>query len=185
MKAILEEREIFFKQNFFNEFYVLNESDFHWKYDPYTAALIFIRNHPEAIKKGKDDTENTPQNCAAPPEDAVAGYATTLKNNAETWWAEMQDAFKTTVPADKMPLLAKIKPVSAHNYGYSLREIVLYVPDLETQDFASRTLVPILKSFRFSRIEYEMPDDVKAQYKERLAAAREAHFKRNKGKTAA
>lgn len=182
---ILEEREIFFKKNFFDEFYVSNESTFHWKYDPYTAALIFIRRHPEAIKKGKETKENSPQDCAAPPEAVVADYNDTLRKNAEAWWAEMLEDLKQSIPADNMPLLAKITPQSANHYGYSLREITLYVPDLDTYNFSRDILEPVIKKHRFSRIEYKMPDDVAAAVKEQLKAAREKHLARKKGHQAA
>lgn len=182
--AILEEREIFFKKNDLKAFFMLNSTTYNWKYDPYSAALVYIKHHPDALKKGGEDTGDAPQNAAAPPKDLKAAekaYINIAQANAAKWWQELQETIRAAITPEQLPLLEKIKPVSGMPRGYSLKEMDLYVPDFETYQFATGEDSPVekaLKDFRVSSIRYRMPAEVEALVAQRRKEAMERFKKR-------
>lgn len=121
---MLEEREIFFKNNWLKEFYLLNNITYKWKYDPISAAYAFIRLHPEATKGEKK--ENFPPSSAAPPtgDTKIADAYTAMQAEGYRAACELWDAiFKEIRPKirdeDAAFILNTVRPDIAWRTGFT------------------------------------------------------------------
>lgn len=124
VKATLERERIFFKNNWFKEFYLLNNTTYKWKFDPISAALAFIRLHPEATKGEKK--ENFPPSSAAPPEGAADAAYSEMEAGAYRAACELWDAiYKEIRPKirdeDSKFLLTNLRPDIAWRQGYTVK----------------------------------------------------------------
>lgn len=124
VRELLERERIFFKQNWLKEFYLLNNVTYKWKYDPVSAALAFIRLHPEATKGEKK--ENFPPSSAAPPDDKVSLAYSEMEAEAYLVACELWDAiYKEIRPKirdeDAEFLSANIRPDIAWRQGYMVK----------------------------------------------------------------
>ncbi|MBO6058293.1 MAG: hypothetical protein J6T33_08205 [Bacteroidales bacterium] len=124
VQEILERERIFFKQNWLREFYLLNNVTYKWKYDPISAALAFIRLHPEATKGEKK--ENFPPSSAAPPEGAADAAYSEMEAGAYRAACELWDAiYKEIRPKirdeDSKFLSTNLRPDIAWRQGYTVK----------------------------------------------------------------
>ena len=124
VSEILERERIFFKKNWLKEFYLLNNVTYKWKFDPISAALAFIRLHPEATKGEKK--ENFPPSSAAPPEGAADAAYSEMEAGAYRAACELWDAiYKEIRPKirdeDSKFLLTNIRPDIAWRQGYTVK----------------------------------------------------------------
>ena len=124
VQEILERERIFFKQNWLKEFYLLNNVTYKWKFDPISAALAFIRLHPEATKG--ELKENFPPSSAAPPEGAAGAAYSEMQAGAYRAACELWDAiYKEIRPKirdeDSEFLLTNIRPDIAWRQGYTAK----------------------------------------------------------------
>lgn len=119
VKATLERERIFFKNNWLKEFYLLNNTTYKWKYDPISAALAFIRLHPEATKG--ETKESVPPNSAAPPmtdEAYAAMQADSYRAACELWDAIYKEIRPKISSDDLMYLSDHLRPDIAWRNGY-------------------------------------------------------------------
>jgi hypothetical protein len=124
VKSTLERERIFFKQNWLKEFYLLNNTTYKWKFDPVSAALAFIRLHPEATKGEKK--ENFPPSSAAPPKGAAGLAYSEMEAEAYRAACELWDAiYKEIRPKirdeDSKFLLTNLRPDIAWRQGFSIK----------------------------------------------------------------
>jgi hypothetical protein len=124
VSEILERERIFFKKNWLKEFYLLNNVTYKWKFDPISAALAFIRLHPEATKGEKK--ENFPPSSAAPPEGAADAAYSEMEAGAYRAACELWDAiYKEIRPKirdeDSKFLLTNIRPDIAWRQGFTVK----------------------------------------------------------------
>lgn len=124
VRSILERERIFFKNNWLKEFYLLNNTTYKWKFDPTSAALAFIRLHPEATKGEKK--ENFPPSSAAPPEGAAGLAYSQMQAEAYRAACELWDTiYKEIRPKirdeDSKFLLTNIRPDIAWRQGYAIK----------------------------------------------------------------
>lgn len=124
VRELLERERIFFKQNWLKEFYLLNNVTYKWKFDPVSAALAFIRLHPDATKGEKK--ENFPPSSAAPPEGAAGLAYSEMEAEAYRAACELWDAiYKEIRPKirdeDAEFLSANIRPDIAWRQGCAVK----------------------------------------------------------------
>ena len=124
VREILERERIFLKNNWLREFYLLNNVTYKWKYDPISAALAFIRLHPEATKG--ENKENFPPSSAAPPEGAAGAAYSEMEASAYRAACELWDAiYKEIRPKirdeDSKFLSTNIRPDIAWRQGYTTK----------------------------------------------------------------
>lgn len=124
VRSILERERIFFKNNWLKEFYLLNNTTYKWKYDPTSAALAFIRLHPEATKGEKK--ENFPPSSAAPPEGAAGAAYSEMQAGAyraacELWNAIYKEIRPKIRDEDSKFLLTNLRPDIAWRQGYTVK----------------------------------------------------------------
>ncbi len=127
VEAILREREIFFKPSEFKKFYLLNEAQYHWKYDPYVAALTYIERHPNSTKKAAKGGESTPQ-YDAPPNlaGARAEIDADLRTKAEALWLNtLRGELYKAVPTEDSVVVFDLMPLSLEMRGYSNYTLIL------------------------------------------------------------
>lgn len=105
VQAMLEEREIFFKKNWLTMFYHLNETTFHWKYDPISAAEAYIRLHPECLKG--NNKESTPQRSAAPPTEAYTALEAQAYRTGCEWWDAIYKEIRPNISDDDADYISK------------------------------------------------------------------------------
>lgn len=139
VEKILAEREIFFKQDSLRKFYHLNNENFHWKYDPISAAEAYIRIHPGCLKG--NNKENAPQ-YAAPPTPQVVKiseeYAKLLKEDGDRIWAALREELANAIPSDKVRYLDNVLFAEAYRNGYSAwRMQLVFSTSLDVSDFKS------------------------------------------------
>ena len=117
VKAMLEEREIFFKKNWLTTFYHLNSSVYRWKYDPILAADAYIRLHPEALRG--ETKESNPPNSAPPPKVAQISkeYAKQMREDGAQVWAAFSAEIRAAVPPDIAKHLDSVTYANAYKCG--------------------------------------------------------------------
>lgn len=134
VEAILREREIFFKPSEFKKYYLLNEAQYHWKYDPYVAALTYIERHPNSLKKAaKGGVENAPQ-YAAPPNlaDVRTEIDADMRTKAERLWKDtiVKKFTEAVMPSrEDVKTAFNLLPLSLEMRGYSNYTLLLGLRD--------------------------------------------------------
>lgn len=137
VRVILEEREIFFKENHFMAFWMLNSTTFHWKYDPYVAALAYIKNHPDCMKKGREIDESAPQFIAAPPnlkEVTDAVYRQYWIAGDKLWKEVVGSLGKLKLPTEQQTVLQHKTAVLSGRFRWSDNWMRLAFDDVVTQE---------------------------------------------------
>ena len=163
VKKILEEREIFLKQNYLLDFYLLNSNTFKWKYDPYSAFCVWIKNplHKDALKKSENKQENPPQYSAAPPnQQAAQDMMRHYTQKGEEIWEELYKELLTALPPDILDIVNGKQRVLAASVGYnSGYEMRIDFPDSAHEDVVSRLdrcaeFQAAMKRHKIKRLKY-------------------------------
>lgn len=174
VEKLLKEKEIFFKPSEFQKFYLLNEAQYKWKYEPYVAALTYIERHPNSLKKAaKGGVENAPQYAAPPNLDQVRTEINVqMKQTADGVWIGqagkkgIRSELFDVCPAEEAPLIWLLSPQLYEMRGYSNYSLTLCLrdngrriaeqDDVEKFDRARtliRTHMDVFKSHRITEVK--------------------------------
>lgn len=168
VQKILEEREIFLKENYLRDFYHLNNDIFHWKYDPYNAFCAWINNplHKDALKESGKKKENAPQFSAPPPNVQQDIQAHFIKEG-ERLWKELYKELSEKLPPDILAIADRKIGVLAARLGYNDYEMRLDFYDVDADDVQHRLdtcaeFQDSLKAHRVKRLRYGLRPREKA-----------------------